>query len=118
MIVALIFLPMGWGLQQTSALVMTHLPHFKMQPEEQLPVRVLRVSMSLAGRATLGAAAILLAPVAEEILFRGILYPAIKQAGYPAGGLVGHRGAICGGAHEHGYVSAAGGPGAAADGAL
>jgi membrane protease YdiL (CAAX protease family) len=82
-LVALIFLPLGWGLQQTSALVMTHLPHFKLEPQEQLPVHVLRVSMSWAGRVTLGAAAILLAPVAEEILFRGILYPAIKQAGFP-----------------------------------
>jgi membrane protease YdiL (CAAX protease family) len=83
LLVALLFLPLGWGLQQASALVMTHLPHFKMEPEEQLSVHVLRVSMSLAGRITLGAAAILLAPVAEEILFRGILYPAIKQAGFP-----------------------------------
>jgi membrane protease YdiL (CAAX protease family) len=82
-VVALIFLPVGWGLQQASALMMTHLPFFKMQPEEQLPVRVLRASMSWPGRITLGAAAILLAPLAEEILFRGILYPAIKQAGYP-----------------------------------
>ena len=83
LLVALIFLPLGWGLQQASALVMTHLPHFKLQPEEQLSVHVLRVSMSWAGRITLGAAAILLAPVAEEVLFRGILYPAIKQAGFP-----------------------------------
>ena len=83
LVAALLFLPLGWGLQQTSALVMTHLPHFKMEPEEQLSVHVLRASMSLAGRITLGAAAILLAPVAEEILFRGILYPAIKQAGFP-----------------------------------
>jgi uncharacterized protein len=30
-----------------------------------------------------GVLAILLAPVAEELLFRGILYPAIKQAGFP-----------------------------------
>jgi len=82
-LVALIFLPLGWGLQQASALVMTHLPHFKLEPQEQLPVYVLRVSMSLAGRITLGAAAILLAPVAEEILFRGILYAAVKQAGFP-----------------------------------
>jgi membrane protease YdiL (CAAX protease family) len=83
LLIALLFLPLGWGLQQTSALVMTHLPYFKMQPEEQLPVHVLRVSMSWAGRITLGAAAILLAPVAEEILFRGILYPAVKQLGFP-----------------------------------
>jgi membrane protease YdiL (CAAX protease family) len=83
MLVALIFLPLGWGLQQVSALVMTHLPGFKIEPEEQLPIHILRVSMSWAGRITLGATAILLAPVAEEMLFRGILYPAIKQAGYP-----------------------------------
>jgi membrane protease YdiL (CAAX protease family) len=82
-LVALIFLPLGWGLQQASAFVMTHLPLFKLQPEEQLPVRVLRASMSWPGRITLGVAAILLAPLAEEILFRGILYPAIKQAGFP-----------------------------------
>jgi uncharacterized protein len=82
-LVALVFLPLGWGLQQASAFVMTHLPYFELQPEEQLPVRVLRVSMSWPGRITLGVAAILLAPLAEEILFRGILYPAIKQAGFP-----------------------------------
>jgi membrane protease YdiL (CAAX protease family) len=82
-LVALIFLPLGWGLQQASALVMTHLPLVKLEPQEQLPVHVLEVSMSWAGRVTLGAAAILLAPVAEEILFRGILYPAVKQAGFP-----------------------------------
>jgi len=80
---ALVFLPLGYGLQVVSALVMKHLPLFPMEPEEQLPVHVLRVSMSWPGRITLGAAAVLLAPVAEEILFRGILYPAIKQAGYP-----------------------------------
>jgi hypothetical protein len=39
--------------------------------------------MSWPGRITLGAAAVLLAPPAEEILFRGVLYPAIKQAGFP-----------------------------------
>ena len=83
LVVALIFLPLGWGLQQASALVMTHLPHFKLEPQEQLPVHALRMSMSWGGRLALGAAAVLLAPVAEEALFRGIIYPAIKQFGYP-----------------------------------
>jgi membrane protease YdiL (CAAX protease family) len=83
LLVAVIFLPLGWGLQQVSALVMTHLPHFKMEPQEQLPVHALRVSVSWGGRLALGVAAVLLAPVAEEVLFRGILYPAIKQAGRP-----------------------------------
>lgn len=83
LLAALIFLPIGWGLQQASAFVITHLPHFKIEPKEQLPVHALRVSMSWGGRLTLGAAAVLLAPVTEEVLFRGILYPAIKQFGYP-----------------------------------
>jgi membrane protease YdiL (CAAX protease family) len=83
LVVALIFLPLGWGLQQASALVMTHLPHFKLEPQEQLPVHALRMSMSGGGRLALGAAAVLLAPVAEEAVFRGIIYPAIKQFGYP-----------------------------------
>jgi membrane protease YdiL (CAAX protease family) len=32
---------------------------------------------------------ILIAPVAEEILFRGVLYPAIKQSGFPRSALWG-----------------------------
>src|ERR1017187_429257 len=83
MLAAVIFLPVGWGLQQASALVMTHLPHFKLEPQEQLPVHALRVSVSWGGRLAFGAAAILLVPVTEEMLFRGILYPAVKQFGYP-----------------------------------
>jgi membrane protease YdiL (CAAX protease family) len=83
MVVALCFVRVGYWLQALSMFVMTHLPLFKMQPEEQLPVHLLRVSMSWPGRITLGATAVLLAPPAEEILFRGVLYPAIKQAGFP-----------------------------------
>ncbi len=82
-VVALVFLPLGWGLQEASALVMTHLPLVHMQPQEQLPIHALRVSASWGGRAALGAVAVLLAPVAEEMMFRGILYPVVKQFGYP-----------------------------------
>ncbi|MCX6923865.1 MAG: CPBP family intramembrane metalloprotease [Verrucomicrobia bacterium] len=78
-----LFLPLGWGLQQVSGFVMTHLPIFNMHPEEQLAVRMMHVSRSLSARIMLGVSAILVAPVAEEILFRGILYPAVKQAGFP-----------------------------------
>jgi membrane protease YdiL (CAAX protease family) len=83
LLAALLFLPVGWGLQQASGWLMTHLPHFKLEPKEQLPVHALRVSMSWGGRLALGATAVLLAPVTEELLFRGILYPAIKQTGHP-----------------------------------
>jgi membrane protease YdiL (CAAX protease family) len=82
-IAALVFLPFGWGLQQASAFLMTHLPLMHAQPQEQLPIHALRVSLSWGGRVALGAAAVLLAPVAEEIMFRGILYPVIKQLGRP-----------------------------------
>ena len=33
--------------------------------------------------------AVAVAPVAEEILFRGILYPAVKQLGHPRGAVIG-----------------------------
>jgi membrane protease YdiL (CAAX protease family) len=83
LLAAVIFLPLGWGLQQASALVMTHLPYFKMEPQEQVAIHALRTSLSWGWRLAFGAAAVLLAPVAEEMLFRGILYPTIKQAGHP-----------------------------------
>ena len=34
-------------------------------------------------KAFMGAVAVFFAPLAEEVIFRGVLYPAIKQAGYP-----------------------------------
>jgi membrane protease YdiL (CAAX protease family) len=102
-----IFLPIGMGLQYASAYEMTHVPHWLMahlphwllthlpnwlvthlrdstlEPKEQLPIHALRVSVSWGGRLAFGAGAVLLVPVAEEVLFRGILYPAIKQTGHP-----------------------------------
>ena len=75
-----IFLPIGERLQWASGLVMTH---FRMEPHEQQAVHALRVTNVWTGRVLLGVLAILLAPAAEELLFRGMFYPAIKQAGYP-----------------------------------
>jgi len=68
------------GLQAASALVMEQL---RMKPREQSVVELLRTSESHAAQIVLGVAAILLAPVVEEMLFRGILYPAIKRSGHP-----------------------------------
>jgi membrane protease YdiL (CAAX protease family) len=75
-----VFLPAGWGLQWVSAELMTH---FQVQPVEQQAVQALRITAGFGDRCALGAVAIFLAPVAEEILFRGILYPATKQIGFP-----------------------------------
>jgi membrane protease YdiL (CAAX protease family) len=54
-----------------------------LEPVEQTPVKALHLASSEAQQMALGVVTILLAPLAEELLFRGILYPAIKRAGFP-----------------------------------
>src|SRR5262249_24791505 len=83
LILACIFLPVGWGLQRLSAKVMLHLPRLQLKPEEQQAVQTLEMAVSWTHRLALGTVTILLAPVAEEVLFRGILYPWIRRAGFP-----------------------------------
>jgi len=82
MIAACIFLPVGQGLQWASVQIMEHLPHFPMKPEEQSAVQTVRNASSWVHRLVLGGGTIVVAPVAEEMLFRGILYPCIKGAGF------------------------------------
>jgi membrane protease YdiL (CAAX protease family) len=79
-VAAVLFLPVGWGLQQASAVVLDHIPG--MQAQEQETVRVLREAMSWSRRLALGVVTIVLAPVAEEVFFRGILYPWLKSYGF------------------------------------
>ncbi len=82
-ILACLFLPLGNGLQRASMALMEHLPRFPIVPKEQQAVLTLRIAVSWVDRATLGVVTILLVPAAEEVLFRGILYPWIKQSGFP-----------------------------------
>jgi membrane protease YdiL (CAAX protease family) len=82
-IVACLFLPLGSGLQWLSAKIMLHLPRLHLKPEEQQAVQTLQLAGNWKSRVVLGVITILLAPVAEEVLFRGILYPWIKQLGFP-----------------------------------
>src|SRR5206468_3740315 len=44
---------------------------------------VIRTAENWSVRATLGIATVLIVPPAEELLFRGILYPWIKRTGHP-----------------------------------
>jgi len=53
----------------------------KAVPQEA--VEALRTSQSATDVALLAVLALLTAPVLEELLYRGILYPSIKQAGFP-----------------------------------
>jgi membrane protease YdiL (CAAX protease family) len=50
-----------------------------LHPQEQQTVEILRHAESLFGRIASGIATILIAPVGEEIIFRGILYPWAKR---------------------------------------
>jgi len=68
--------PLARGLDNVLVLILERLPGLGVQPEVQQAV-------SWPSRLALGVMAIVLAPVGEELLFRGILYPWIKQAGFP-----------------------------------
>jgi len=77
---AIAILPVAWGLQSVSADVLTRVGW---PPEEQLAVTLLVNTKSWWMRFYLGAFAVALAPVAEEFIFRGMLYPFVKQLGWP-----------------------------------
>jgi membrane protease YdiL (CAAX protease family) len=77
-----IYFFLGNGLQKLSAEAMKHLP-ISIESKEQQAVQTIRMASAWRDRLVLGLGTIALAPFAEEILFRGILYPAIKRAGFP-----------------------------------
>jgi len=79
-LVACIFLPIAWLLQEGAARFMVRLNY---HPEPQQVVQTLETSRAWVGRVVFGLITVLLVPPAEETFFRGILYPWIKQAGYP-----------------------------------
>jgi membrane protease YdiL (CAAX protease family) len=76
----IIALPVALALQQLSAMGMKSV---SVQPEVQVVVQTLQETQTLQQRVFFAFVAILGAPVVEEIIFRGILYPAIKQRGWP-----------------------------------
>jgi membrane protease YdiL (CAAX protease family) len=76
-----LFLPVAFGLQWLceELLVLLH-----SHPQTQAAVEALQnPALPLGGKVAFGVDAVLLAPLVEESLFRGILYPAIKYLGYP-----------------------------------
>jgi len=76
----IILMPVALGLQQVSAVVLTKLGW---PPEDQMAVTLLANTKSWWMRIYLGVFAVALAPVAEEFIFRGMLYPFVKQLGWP-----------------------------------
>ena len=87
-----VVLPLVLALQRLSDRVL-QIFHADTQPQESVQVFKETVAQAAPSATTVGeqifftAFVILLAPVAEEILFRGILYPTIKQAGFPQAAL-------------------------------
>jgi membrane protease YdiL (CAAX protease family) len=78
--VLLLVLPVVLGLQQVSVLVLERLGW---RPEDQRAVDLLVNADSWWMRGYLAFFAVVLAPVAEEFIFRGLLYPFVKQLGWP-----------------------------------
>jgi membrane protease YdiL (CAAX protease family) len=73
-------LPVALLLQQLSALGMKSV---SVEPQVQVVVQTLQATQTLQQRVFFAFIAIVGAPVVEEIIFRGILYPAIKHSGWP-----------------------------------
>ena len=76
----IVLLPLVLGLEKGSAWALEQLGY---PPEDQRAVDLFAHSQSGLMRAYLVVFAVVLAPVAEEFIFRGVLYPFIKQQGWP-----------------------------------
>lgn len=80
-VVALVVTPVALVLNYYSGQIITAL---QSKPAEMQPsMKVLEISHTLGRRILFSFAGIVLAPVAEEIIFRGVLYATVKEAGYP-----------------------------------
>jgi membrane protease YdiL (CAAX protease family) len=78
-LVAIMVMPIALSLLQLSTHLLGRL-HVEVKPQE--PVRVMQEARSIPELALYGIAAVVIAPLVEEIIFRGVLYPALKQSGY------------------------------------
>jgi membrane protease YdiL (CAAX protease family) len=74
--VTLAVLPSAWALGHVSALAMEWM---RIEPVRQQAVTSLQSTVEVGPQIYMGTAAVLLIPVAEELLFRGVLYPWMKQ---------------------------------------
>jgi membrane protease YdiL (CAAX protease family) len=77
---AIIVLPLCWWLQSEMVQLLARLGF---DGGEQETVSLLRLADSVWKQILLGVFAIAVAPIAEELFFRGIIYPMLKQTGFP-----------------------------------
>jgi membrane protease YdiL (CAAX protease family) len=78
--VLLFALPVVWSLQSFSIQLLAKLG---VPPENQRAVEMFLTAKSIWARGYFAVFAIVIAPVAEEFIFRGLLYPFVKQMGSP-----------------------------------
>jgi membrane protease YdiL (CAAX protease family) len=76
-----LFVPAAWGLQMLCGRLM-ELVHLNVQ-DQQMVQELQDSSLNVAEQVVLGLIAVVFAPVVEEALFRGILYPALKNLHRP-----------------------------------
>lgn len=82
MLAGLVFLPAALLSQRGCQWVMETLFRMKAEPQH-LVEELLKSSTPSSHVIFIGVLAVLVAPVVEEILFRGILYPTLKRTGHP-----------------------------------
>ena len=74
-------LPLAWTLGRVSSILIEKAGE---KPVVQYAVKIMQEQqMPLINVVWMGFSTILLAPLTEELMFRGVLYPTIKQVGYP-----------------------------------
>ena len=76
----LVVMPVVLGLQWIS---ITGMEKLGLPPENQAAVRLLAEADSWWTTVYLGVFAVVIAPVAEEFIFRGMLFPFLRQRGFP-----------------------------------
>ncbi len=79
-LVGMLVLPAAWVLGLLSALGLEN-AGFPVKPQQA--VQLVQGAATTGERALTALMAVGLAPLVEEILFRGIIYPTVKQVGYP-----------------------------------
>jgi membrane protease YdiL (CAAX protease family) len=79
-LLVLLMLPVIWLLQAASIWALTKIGW---PPEQQAAVTLIGGAKSWGLRVYLGVFAVVIAPVAEEFIFRGVLFPFFKQLGLP-----------------------------------
>jgi membrane protease YdiL (CAAX protease family) len=78
-VLIIVILPVAWLLQNISVFTLTELGR---PPADQTAVALMVAAKSPWLQIYLGVFTVVIAPVAEEFIFRGLLFPMVRQLGY------------------------------------